>query len=316
MAGLGGYNGWRWIFIIEGLATIVVSVVAFFTIADWPEQARFLSDDEKALVARRIAADNAGGTARMDKLDRPALKRIFSDWKIWCGCVIYLYVYYIRHFQLTSCFRTVIYMTVTTTGYATNFFMPTILTQLGWLAADAQLHTIPIYGVGFVVTLACAWWSDRIQHRYAFTVVGLTIACIGYVVLLCEDRVSVGARYTALFLVNVGNYITQPLAVVWLANNMAGHYKRSFGAALQIGIGNVGGIIGSNIFIAKEAPHYHTGYGTGLGMLLLGLVLCTVFWYGLGWENKKRDRGERDYRLALPEVDNLGDDHPEFRYNA
>jgi MFS family permease len=194
--------------------------------------------------------------------------------------------------------------------------MPTILTQLGWLAADAQLHTIPIYGVGFVVTLFCAWWSDRIQHRYAFTIVGLAIACIGYIVLLCEGRVSVGARYTALFLVNVGNYITQPLAVVWLANNMGGHYKRSFGAALQIGLGNVGGIIGSNIFLQTEAPHYHTGYGTGLALLLLGFVLCTVFWYGLRWENKKRDRGERDYRLALAEVNNLGDDHPAFRYNA
>jgi hypothetical protein len=212
--------------------------------------------------------------------------------------------------------RTVIYMCVTTTGYATNFFMPTILTQLGWAAADAQLHTIPIYGVGCVVTLACAWWSDRIQHRFTFTVVGLAIACIGYVVLLCESKVSVGARYTALFLVNVGNYITQPLAVVWLANNMGGHYKRSFGAALQIGLGNIGGIIGSNIFIATQAPRYTTGYGTGLGLLLLGMVLCTTFWYGLKLENKKRDRGERDYRLSLAEVNNLGDDHPEFRYNS
>jgi hypothetical protein len=212
--------------------------------------------------------------------------------------------------------RTVIYMCLTTTGYATNFFMPTILTQLGWLAADAQLHTIPIYGVAFVVTLACSWWSDRIQHRFTFTVVGLSIACIGYVVLLCEGSVSVGARYTALFLVNGGSYITQPLAVVWLANNMGGHYKRSFGAALQIGLGNVGGIIGSNIFLANEAPHYHTGYGAGLALLLLGIVLCTVFWYGLKLENKKRDRGERDYRLSLPEVNNLGDDHPAFRYNV
>jgi hypothetical protein len=207
-------------------------------------------------------------------------------------------------------------MCVTTTGYATNFFMPTILTQLGWRAADAQLHTIPIYGVGFIVTLACSWWSDRIQHRYAFTVVGLTIACIGYVVLLCEAHVSIGARYTALFLVNVGNYITQPLAVVWLANNIGGHYKRAFSTALQIGLGNIGGIIGSNIFLANEAPRYPTGYGTGLGLLLLGIVLCTAFWQGLKLENKKRDRGERDYRLSLPEVENLGDDHPEFRYNS
>jgi sugar phosphate permease len=85
MAGLGGYNGWRWIFIIEGLATIVVAVIGFFTIADWPEHAKFLTEEEKAHVASRIAEDNARGTARMDTLDGPALKRIFADWKIWCG---------------------------------------------------------------------------------------------------------------------------------------------------------------------------------------------------------------------------------------
>jgi hypothetical protein len=84
MAGLGGYNGWRWIFIIEGLATIVVSVVGVFTIADWPDSARFLNE-EKALVTSRIELENADGAARMDILDSPALKRIFGDWKILCG---------------------------------------------------------------------------------------------------------------------------------------------------------------------------------------------------------------------------------------
>ncbi len=214
---------------------------------------------------------------------------------------------------------------VTTTGYATNFFIPTILNQFGWVASSAQIHTIPVYVVGAVLTLFCAWWSDRIQHRYAFTMGGLTLAVVGYIILLCQGPlkgpnkgIPVGARYMAIFFVVSGNYICQPLAIVWLANNMSGHYKRSFAAALQIGIGNVGGIIGSNIFLSQEAPYYKTGYGTGMGMLLFGMLLCTVFFFGVRYENKLRDQGKRDDRLLLPreEVCNLGDDHPRFRFNG
>jgi hypothetical protein len=128
----------------------------------------------------------------------------------------------------------------------------------------------------------------------------------------------IGIRYMSIFFITSGNYITQPLAVVWLANNMGGHYKRSFGAALQIGIGNVGGIIGSNIYLATEAPYYRTGYGTGMALLLLGGVFCSILYFGMMWENKKRDRGERNDRLLLPkeQLENLGDDHPEFRFNG
>jgi MFS family permease len=106
------------------------------------------------------------------------------------------------------------YVSAGTTGYATNFFMSTILTELGWVASEAQLYTITVYALSFVVTLACAWWSDRIRHRYTFAVVGLAIASIGYIVLLCANRIPVGARYMALFLVNGGNYIALSLVVV------------------------------------------------------------------------------------------------------
>jgi hypothetical protein len=41
---------------------------------------------------------------------------------------------------------------------------------------------------------------------------------------------------------------------------------------------------------------------------------CTVLFLGARRENKKRDRGERDWRLEGEDADNLGDDHPHFRY--
>ncbi len=282
-----------------------MAALGYFLIADWPEDAKFLTSEEKELIAHRLANDGHAAVARMDTLDKPAVKRIFSDWKIWVAVCIYI--------------------CVTTTGYATNFFIPTILKEFGWTSASAQIHTIPVYAVGTVVTLFCAWWSDRIQHRYAFTIGGITLAVIGYIILLCQGHagekhnpIPVGVRYMSIFFITSGNYIAQPLAVVWLANNMGGHYKRSFGAALQIGVGNVGGIIGSNIFLSNQAPYYKTGYGTGMGLLVAGAVFCSIFYFGMMRENKIRDAGGRDDRLLLPEAElkNLGDDHPSFRYNG
>lgn len=79
-------------------------------------------------------------------------------------------------------------------------------------------------------------------------------------------------------------------------------------------ISNSGGLIASNIFLTKEAPTYVTGYSVGLAMAWMSALCSTILFWGVTRENKKRDRGERDYRLQAPDVDNLGDDHPNFRF--
>ena len=83
MKGLGGYNGWRWIFIIEGIATVVVAALAKLVIVDWPETAGFLDGEERKLLFRRLEEDT--GVAKMNWLDKPAAKRVFSDVKIYLG---------------------------------------------------------------------------------------------------------------------------------------------------------------------------------------------------------------------------------------
>lgn len=83
MGGIAGYEGWRWIFIIEGLATAVIGGLSKFWIVDWPETASFLTDEERALLVQRLALDS--GSAHMDRLDKRAARRVFLDWKIYCG---------------------------------------------------------------------------------------------------------------------------------------------------------------------------------------------------------------------------------------
>ena len=86
MRGLGGYNGWRWIFIIEGLLTIVVAALSRFLIVDWPDQATFLTIEERQLLERRLSKDISG--ARMDRFDAKARRRAFLDWKPYLGLVL------------------------------------------------------------------------------------------------------------------------------------------------------------------------------------------------------------------------------------
>jgi hypothetical protein len=97
---------------------------------------------------------------------------------------------------------------------------------------------------------------------------------------------------------------------------MGGHLKRGVSSALQIGLGNCGGIVASNIYLPKQRPRYPVGFGVSLGLVWLCGFSAIVFLLLIRSENKKRDRGEHDHRLNAPpeEVENLGDDHPGFRF--
>ena len=85
MDGVAGYSGWRWIFIIEGLATVAAAIAAKFLIVDWPEQSTFLNDQERALLIQRLSEDR--GEAQMNRFDKPAIKRTFTDIKLYLGYV-------------------------------------------------------------------------------------------------------------------------------------------------------------------------------------------------------------------------------------
>jgi dipeptide/tripeptide permease len=197
-----------------------------------------------------------------------------------------------------------------------KYFIPTIINELGYSAQAAQVRSIPIYIVAAIFSIAAAWVTDRLQHRYSFCMLGIIISSIGYVLLLTQKHLSVGVRYFALFLVTPGGYITQPIILAWVQNCMAGHYKRAVAAGMTVGFGNMGGIVASNIFITSEAPRYPAGYGTSLGLLWIAAAACTVMFFGVQAENRKRDRGERDHRLNEADADNLGDDHPAFRFTT
>ncbi|KAL8819261.1 MAG: hypothetical protein Q9223_002269 [Gallowayella weberi] len=294
MDGLGGYAGWRWIFIIEGLLTTLIAAAAKWLIADWPENAKFLDDDERSLLVRRLKDDIS--YAKMDRLDRKTLKRILGDWKMWTGALMYL----------GTC----------TSIYSVSYYLPTVLKELGYTASEAQVQTIPIYAAALVFAFAAAWLSDRLHHRYGFVMLGAAINILGYGILLGQAGGSVKVKYMALYFVVVGLWIGSPVEIVWIASNLGGHYKRAIGSAIQNGMGNMSGFVASNVFITSQSPRYPVGYGVALAMSVVAAAGATVLFVGYKRENAHRDRGGRDYRLEkIRDQDNdFGDDHPGYRY--
>ncbi|KAH0496054.1 hypothetical protein TgHK011_003437 [Trichoderma gracile] len=295
LGGQHGFAAWRWIFIIEGAITSTLSIIAAFLIIDWPEQTKYLTAEEKELLRRRLAAD-VDETCRMDVLNKASFQRIISDYKIWLGALVY--------------------MGVGVPGLSGTFFLPTILLEFNWKAQEAQVRTIPVYVLAGGTMLIGAWASDKLKHRFSFFVAGTSMVTIGYGMLLAQEGKSRDYKFGAVFLVFGGAYMVTPMALAWLQNNLSGHWKRSFGSSIQVMIGNIAGIIGSNIYLTNEAPTYVTGYSVSLAMMWLGMISATILFILMWRENMKRDAGERDDRLRLPEDEknNLGDDYPTFRF--
>jgi hypothetical protein len=101
MDGVGGLEGWRWIFILEGIATVLTSVVAFFALHDFPETASFLTEEERAFVVFRLKyqsqrpvkgqEEEAGQTrvAEAGEFKWAYVWSAFKDWQIWVNIFVY-----------------------------------------------------------------------------------------------------------------------------------------------------------------------------------------------------------------------------------
>lgn len=92
MDGVGGLEGWRWIFILEGLLTVVFAVVAFFLIFDFPETAGFLTDEERAFVVYRLKygqKKSGKQIAEVQHFQWKYVKEVFLDWQIYVHLFLY-----------------------------------------------------------------------------------------------------------------------------------------------------------------------------------------------------------------------------------
>jgi MFS family permease len=89
MNGVGGKAGWAWIFILEGLATVVLGFMSFWMVYDFPDNAKFLSDIDRKRVLRRLALDQQS-SAEHEEWKTSYLWASLKDWKTYMAAIIYM----------------------------------------------------------------------------------------------------------------------------------------------------------------------------------------------------------------------------------
>lgn len=317
-----GLAGWQWIFLIEGLIPVALALAIWKILPDSPETARFLTQPERDLLVRRLQDDSNSGQGKATNNDKMGKQHIIaglSDWKIWAGVIIfwgntvgvYGYLLYLKPRMMAY-----------TNMHRFTATVPSVINGLGYSSANAQLLTIPIYVFAAIVTIIWAWGSDLTQKRSPWIVGGYCIAIVGFIAQLAIPHPAYpGVTYGFLFPVAAGLYCPFTCLVSWIANSLAPSSKRAVGMALLISVGNMGGIMGSNIYLAREKPKYTTGFAASLAMCIAAVGMTFVLRWAYDRENKKRDQliqehGEQAIRARYMEKDllMLGDKSPFFRY--
>ena len=284
MNGIRGYSGWRWIFILEGILTCVVAIAFFFLIPCFPEDAKWLTEEELTYVKARLQVDQ-GRSAAERKITLHDVGRVFKDFKVILGGFMYFG------------------MIVPAYGYA--FFAPTIISTYKYGPIETQLHSVPPWACAFGLAMIIACASDWTRHRFLFTILPICIALAGFIILLVvHDRRNV--QYAGLFLVAMGAYSAMPVIVCWFNMNLGGHHRRAVGTAWQVGFGNIGGIIATFAFIDTDAPRYTKGYSICLAFLCLSALSCCIYTMAITVQNRQRDKSPRDVGLTEYEKTELG----------
>lgn len=288
-------------FILEGIVTVCVGVTVRWILSDSPNTASFLEPYERDFIIQRLKQDagtSSGQVSTSEGFQWRYLRSAFLEWKIW--------------------FAVLIYWGNAITLYGFTYTAPTIINQLGYSAANAQLLTVPIYVLGIISVIFFAWLSDRQQIRWVYIIGPYSIAIAGLIALLAIPHPAYpGVTYGFLFAIPAGVYPPLIGILSWIGNNLAPSWKRAVGMALLISVGNLGGAIGSNIYLQSQAPKYPLGYGLSLAILVTANICTVVLRFVYVKENSRREEmTEDDVREKYGEEELLlmGDKSPLYRY--
>lgn len=230
--GLLGMHGWQWLYILEAIPTVLLGVATLFFLTDRPEEARFLSPEERAWITATLAAERR----QIETHSTVSLLQSF-----WNPKVLLLSLNYLG---------------IVTASLGMLIFLPQIVKQLG--VSNMQVGWISMipYLCGALAMIVCGWVSDRLAERrwtlFATSVLsalGLVVAAMGVGTWWAIVGMSVAA---AGFYGSKGPFWSMP--GMFLTGAAA-----ASGIAWINSLGNLGGFFGPSIVgwvRPHESPHF------------------------------------------------------------
>lgn len=279
MDGSRGLRAWRWLFLIEGSATVVIAFAAYFVLPNFPANTPWLTDQERQLAMYRLEVD-AAGEADWVSSDREPLwagfKMIMTDPKNW---ILVAVVYGAG------------------SSISINSFFPTVVASFGRSKVQTLLLTAPPYLLACLVCAAVSWHADRTNERYWHTVGPLATAMVGLIVACAAS--GIGPRYFGAMIMLPGIYTGFNMAMVWTANtNNRPPAKRAAAVAFNNALSGVSGVYSSYLYPNNAGPRFVLAFSVNAGMALVAIVASTVLRFVLRRENRRLEMREREEERA------------------
>jgi MFS family permease len=253
----GGWEGWRWVFILEGIPSVIFGIVTLFYLTDRPSEAKWLPEDEKQWI--------------MGELERERRQMMASGKDpLWQGIAKGL-------MNPKTLLLSVIYIFIVTGYYGLTFFLPSIAKKMvpGSTLNQTLIASAP-YAFGLVAMLLNSAHSDRTGERRWHTTWPMIFGGIALALsILSGDNVAMAFAF--LCLVGVGLHAYLPVFWTWPTKFMAASV-----AATAIGLinsfGNLGGYFGPQVvgYLSVKYDSYVPGLWFLVACVLIAGLLATL----------------------------------------
>jgi D-galactonate transporter len=253
MDGIWGLRGWQWLFIFEGLPTVLLGLVVMFYLTDGPEKAHWLEDDERRWLIDRL---------RRERVVREA----HGKHTLWEA---------LKHPRVLV--LSLAYFGTAAAGYGLGFWLPTIVKEFGVSDLQTGFITAIPYAVGIAAVVIWPLLSDRMQERKWNTALAFLVAAAGLALsTLFPDPVQ---KMTMLCIAAVGMYAIAPL--FWtLPTAFLSGTAAAGGIALINSIGNLAGFLAP--YVMGSLKDATGGFGAGLLVVAFFPFLSSILVLILG----------------------------------
>ncbi len=255
--GLHGLSGWQWLFLFEGVTTVLVGISVLCVLKDGPDATDWLRPEERTWLKSELQKDEGryGAAQHHNLLDAFRLPAV------WLLAAVYV----------------VIQIGV----YVVNLWMPLILNSLshGGGSNDASLiarYTTVPYLLAAIVTVILGWTSDRWNERRGHLAGCMALAAVGFA--WAARAQSIPVALCAMSLVAIG--LLSTMGPFWaLTTRMIGGAAAAGGVAMITTLGACGGGLGPYVTgRLRDATHSYSGglyliSGLAFGAALLALTV-------------------------------------------
>ncbi|KAG0047716.1 hypothetical protein BGZ83_007287 [Gryganskiella cystojenkinii] len=329
-------DGWQWIFIIESIPTMGLAIAAWFLLTKSPESAPWLDQRETSIAIYRIRNDTKIKVTR--RISKNNIIAAMTDVKVYLFMVmnLILTIPVISSIGVNSRAwmavaramkdghpgtNTTQEEPISIIGSSPRYLQPNVESLLreptSATRMTAQLLSSPSFIMGAVMTFCIARLADRTQQR-GMILMGLGIVSIaGYCMALLSENVYV--NYVGSIVISMGQTPLTPIVTSWLTTNLGGYAKRAVSVAMFLLSSGVAGVIGSQLYKSRDAPHYTKGHLVNIGCMMLLIFFAAIQRFILKRENNRRNYsvsfGVNPLKfLSKAELRDLNDKHPAFRY--